>query len=93
MLKYILWFVIAFHMLLIAIVVVSFFRLPLTQPYEVAIPLMVWISYLVYGRVECPLTNLENSLRQRLGMKRIGGFVGHYCIRPVKIALGIKKKV
>jgi hypothetical protein len=44
---------------------------------------MSLVLILTFSRVlDCPLTNLENYHRQRLGMKRIGGFMGHYFIKP-----------
>lgn len=89
------WFlfylVVAIHFFVIFGVVAAFFVLPFKEDWYVALPLMTYILYLLTTRVECPLTNLENYLRQRLGMKKIGGFVGHYIKRPIKVALGIKK--
>ena len=26
----------------------------------------------------CPLTDIENQIREKLGYKKIGGFLGHY---------------
>jgi hypothetical protein len=30
------------------------------------------------------MTNFENKLRQKLGMKTIKGFIGHYIIIPIR---------
>jgi hypothetical protein len=65
-------------------VVFSFFVLPFMAPWYIATPLMVYITSLITTRVECPMTNLENSIRGRLGMRKIGGFVGHYMLRPIR---------
>ena len=47
------------------------------------------VLLLVFSKVlDCPLTNLENHLRKKLGMKRIGGFVGHYFIKPIRRSRG-----
>lgn len=87
-----LYLVIVFHFLIVFAVVAAFFVLPFKQNWEIAVPLMVYISYLLLTPVDCPLTNLENFLRHKLGMKRIGGFVGNYFLKPIKIYLGIKKR-
>lgn len=44
------------------------------------------ISFLIRLAVapDCPVTNYENKLRKRLGLKRIGGFIGHYFIKPFR---------
>jgi hypothetical protein len=86
-----LWLVIAVHMLVIFGIVTSFFILPFRVDWFVALPLMVFIVYLTFTRVDCPLTNLENVLRRRLGKNRIGGFVGTYYIKPVKKLLKRRK--
>jgi hypothetical protein len=71
-------------MLLVFGMVASFFILPFMEPPWVSLPLCVFIWYFSTSRIECKLTALENNLRGRLGMKKIGGFVGHYFIRPFK---------
>ena len=44
------------------------------------------ISFLIRLSVtrDCPVTDCENKLRVKLGMKKIGGFIGHYFIKPLK---------
>lgn len=79
------------HMALVVGFVTSFFILPFLEPWYVALPLMTFMFFFTTSNVECKLTRLENYLRQKLGMKRIGGFVGHYVYKPIKIALGVKK--
>jgi len=64
---------------------ISFFIVPFLEPPWVSIPIISTIFFLSFVRnVECPLTRLENHFRQKLGKNRIGGFVGHYFIRPIK---------
>lgn len=44
------------------------------------------ISFLIRLSVatDCPFTKYENVLRERLGLRRIGGFIGHYFIKPFR---------
>ena len=45
------------------------------------LPAVAWICVLEFKRLICPLTPLENSLRQRAGQAGYdGGFVEHYLI-------------
>lgn len=85
---------VAVHAIFICAIISSFFVLPFRENWYVSTPLCVWILYLVLGRVgmACPLTEWENNLRQKLGKKRIGGFVGHYFKKPIMIALGKKRR-
>ena len=82
---------VAFHVLLVTLVFTSFFVLPICAPWYIAIPCMTFIWFFSTTRVDCQLTNLENFMRPSLGMKKIGGFVGHYFLRPTK-ALWSKKR-
>jgi len=84
LLQYLLWLLVVIHFAIIGTVVAAFFVLPFKADWSVAAPLMVYITYLLTTRVECPLTNLENFLRTKLGKKKITGFVGFYLYRPVK---------
>ena len=82
------------HLALVLGVILSFFLLPFYAPWYVALPLMAFIWFFSTTSVECKLTQLENYIRKRLGLKRIGGFVGHYLVRPsrrlVRRAAGMK---
>ncbi len=73
------------HIILVLMVVFSFFVLPFLSPWYIAVPCMTFIWFFSTTQVDCQLTNLENVMRKRLGMKRIGGFVGHYFLKPAKI--------
>lgn len=72
------------HIILVIMVVVSFFVLPFLAPWYVAIPCMTFIWFFSTTRVDCQLTNLENYIRRKLGLKKIGGFVGFYFLKPAK---------
>jgi hypothetical protein len=72
------------HIILVIAVIISFFMLPFLAPWYIALPCMTFIWFFSTTHVDCQLTNLENAMRKRLGMKRIGGFVGNYFIRPAK---------
>lgn len=78
---------VVFHIIMIIVIVMAFFILPFCAAWYIAAPLMTFIFFFSTTRVECHLTNLENSLRKKLGLKKIGGFVGHYFVKPAKIAI------
>lgn len=66
--------------------------LPMTQPWSVSVPLVSFIVWLSTTRtVHCPLTNLENSVRRRLGLDEIHGFIGFYLVRPFRRLLGLQR--
>jgi hypothetical protein len=71
------------HYLLVCGIVTSFFTLPFMASWYIALPCMTFIWFFSTSRVECKLTQLENYLRKKLGMKQIGGFVGHYFKKPI----------
>lgn len=73
------------HIILVVMVIVSFFVLPFLSPWYIAVPCMTFIWFFSTTQVECKLTNLENWMRKQLGLKKIGGFVGHYFMKPAKI--------
>ncbi len=73
------------HFTLVCGVGVSFLLLPFLAPWYIALPLMVFIWFFGTTKVECKLTDTENYLRKQLGMKPIGGFVGHYFRKPTKM--------
>ncbi len=93
-----LWLWLAFYILVVVHVgivlafITSFFVLPVLAPWYIAVPCMTFIWFFSTTRVDCQLTNLENYMRKRLGLKRIGGFVGHYFLRPAKVLWGKRKR-
>jgi hypothetical protein len=82
--KGLLYLVAAFHMFVIAVNISAFFVLPFYYPLWIWMPLNSFILTVTFTREICPLTRLENKLRTSLGMSRIGGFIGHYFIKPIK---------
>ena len=92
-LTYCLCVLVLFHAWIIAANVAAFFVLPFATDWYVAVPCMSAILFLTLARgVTCPLTDLENVVRKRLGMKRIGGFFGHYFIKPWRRSWARRKK-
>jgi len=72
------------HIFIVVGIIASFFILPFYEPWYVSLPLCTFIWFFSTTRVECKLTKWENDLREKLGMKKIGAFVGHYFFRPFK---------
>ena len=79
-----LYSLIAFHSFVITVNIIAFFVLPFLYPLLVWMPLNSFILTVTFTREICPLTRLENYIRTSLDMPRIGGFLGHYAVRPVK---------
>ena len=79
-----LYSLVTFHYFVITVNIVAFFVLPFLYPLLVWMPLNSFILTVTFTREICPLTRLENYIRTSLGMPRIGGFIGHYAVRPVK---------
>ena len=79
-----LYSLVTFHYFVITVNIVAFFVLPFLYPLLVWMPLNSFILTVTFSREICPLTRLENYIRTSLGMPRIGGFIGHYLVRPVK---------
>ncbi len=79
-----LYSLVTFHYFVITVNIVAFFILPFLYPLLVWMPLNSFILTVTFSREICPLTRLENYIRTSLGMPRIGGFLGHYVVRPVK---------
>ena len=79
-----LYFIIGLHFCVIFTNIAAFFILPFMYPVWVWVPLNSFILTVTFTREVCPLTRLENSVRTSLGMNRIGGFIGHYLVRPIR---------
>ena len=86
-----LYSLVTFHYFVITVNIVAFFILPFLYPLLVWMPLNSFILTVTFTREICPLTRLENYIRTSLGMPRIGGFIGHYLVRPVKNFLKSRK--
>ena len=76
--------VIVVHFILCAAFATAFFCLPFSTEWYVAVPIMSFQVFFVTNRFRCIITDAENYLRAKLGMRKIGGFVGHYCYKPLK---------
>ena len=93
MLKVLLYLVIALHMFIVIGNLGAFLALPFLAPWYVAIPLCSFLIHLMFNQaLACPLTALENDIREKLGMRKISGFIGHYIMKPIYIAFGVKRK-
>jgi len=79
--------VVVVHSLVIMTNIVAFFVLPFLYSLWVWVPLNSFILTVTFTREICPLTRLENRIRVALDKPRIGGFIGHYFIRPVRSRL------
>ena len=82
--KALLYSLVIFHTFVILVNIAAFFILPFMYPLWIWMPINSFILVTTFTREICPLTRLENGLRTSLGMSRIGGFIGHYFIRPTK---------
>ena len=84
--KSLLGLVVGLHMVVVVINIAAFFVLPFLHPIWVWMPVNSFIITVTFTREVCPLTRLENYLRTSLGMRRIGGFIGHYVVKPIRKA-------
>ena len=82
--KITLWSLVYFHAFVIVVNMIAFFVLPFMYPLLVWMPINSFILTVIFTREICPLTRLENYLRSSIGLPRIGGFIGHYAVKPVK---------
>ena len=82
--KGLLYSIILFHAFVIIVNIAAFFVLPFYYPLWVWMPVCSFILTVTFTREICPLTRVENYIRTSLGMSRIGGFIGHYFVKPVK---------
>lgn len=71
----------------------ALFVLPFKAEWYIAAPLMTFIVWLSASRANsCPVTELENVFRRRLGLKEVRGFIGFYFLRPARRLLGLQRK-
>jgi len=91
-LVYMFYSVVTLHILVVLGNALAFFITPFLAPWYEALPICSFILLISFSQeLKCPLTRLENSIRVKLGKKRIGGFVGHYFVRPVRNYFGKKR--
>ena len=48
------------------------------EPIWISLPIVSWVIYLIFGKLECPFTLWENTLRKKLGKPKIKTFIKHY---------------
>jgi hypothetical protein len=76
--KFLLMLVVLVHSIILFFNIAAFLIAPFETPWYIWAPMCTVIARIVYGSGICPLTVLENRLREKLGMKPIKGFVYHY---------------
>ena len=72
------YFVVTTHHLAIFGFIATVPLVIIKEPLWISLPIISWIMYLVYGRLTCPYTVLEDYLRRKLGMPEIKLFFKHY---------------
>lgn len=77
--------VVVFHACFVAFVIVGgFLALRWRRLVWLHIPSVVWAVLLEYNGWICPLTPLENTLREHAGLAGYtGGFIEHYLLREL----------
>jgi hypothetical protein len=78
LLKLTLGAVVLCHAVIISINIAACFVAPFLCPWYIWLPICTIVSRVVTGGGVCPLTDIENKIRAKLGMKKIDGFVAHY---------------
>jgi hypothetical protein len=77
--------VVGLHIFIVLGNILAFFIAPFLAPWYEALPICSFVLLISFSQeLKCPLTRLENWIRVKLGKKRIGGFIGHYFLKPVK---------
>ena len=57
-----------------------FFDIPFWFSVFITVPIQSIVVFLAFNRNPCPLTVWENAIREKLNLRKIGGFIGHYII-------------
>lgn len=68
------------HYVLFFALLASIPLLLVLEPWYVSIPVVVWLVNLVTLPVRCPLTTLENTIRLKIGLPKINGFVSKHIL-------------
>ena len=77
-LKFLLMVVVLVHSIIIFFNMAAFFIAPFETPWYIWLPICTMVGRTLSASGRCPLTLLENKIRERIGMKPIKGFVYHY---------------
>lgn len=78
--KKVLRLVVAVHMLAIIFNLIAFIILPFLTPWYIALPLDTFLANAIFNNWNCPLTQLENAVRIRIGKPKIRVFIKHYLV-------------
>jgi hypothetical protein len=73
-----LYFTVIIHFIAVVGNLASIIYLLIYSPWYVCFPAITFVVDLAVNNWKCPLTMLENSIRIKLGMPVIRGFIGHY---------------
>lgn len=76
--------IVVIHLIIVFINIVAIPFLLIYTPWYISIPLISFLIRLATVERICPLTNIENWIRRKLGMKEIKTFIGHYIIKHIK---------
>jgi hypothetical protein len=79
--KNLLRLIVAVHMLAVIFNLIAFIILPFVTPWYVSLPIDTFLANLVFSNWNCPLTQLENSVRIKIGKPKIRAFIKHYLIQ------------
>lgn len=89
--KLLLYLVIISHHVLVLSLVTGTVICSIMQPWYLGLLAWVVLIRTATSKSPCILTNIENSVRLKLGRKRIGGFVGHYYKKPLRVFINAIK--
>lgn len=79
--RYLLYLTVAVHFIAVVGNLASVVYLLIYSPWYICFPAITFIVDLGVNNWKCPLTMLENSIRIKLGMPVIRGFIGYYILR------------
>ena len=65
------YFVVTTHHLAILGFIATVPLVIINEPFWISLPIVGWIMYLMFGRLTCPYTTLEDWLRRKLNMPEI----------------------
>lgn len=81
---FILSFVVSFHTLIWICLTLSSVALAFWTPIYVSFPLIVFMVTQATTEEQCPITKIENCLRNKLGLRSIDHFGSHYTYKASK---------
>ena len=72
------YFVVTTHHLAVLGFIAAIPLVIVNEPFWISLPIVGWILHLMFGRLACPYTRLEDWLRRKLDMPEIKLFLRHY---------------